>query len=174
MDESHNKIDAYYLYNWLTMHLEEKQVKQLSKLIGYRLGIFSRKQYWHLYQECAVLNTFLVIYMTNSIIKDDNDTHSIIDHFLERTTSGVFKKLEDYNPSFSSLYTERISKYYEISNQNNPMLGWSGEFLCSVFQTHKVLMTFKTIDVAAYIKVNCDDLMNILNVRSELDDETEE
>jgi len=119
-DSEEYKKAAEFLIAWVAKRCSPEWVKRTAGEIGYndKPLFFAKKKRVKLVSEIAIINTAIVIFVTNMVVNPDR-APIIIDAYLETAKNTMFDRLEEIDSHFSDRYKKRIGAYFLLLKDNN-------------------------------------------------------
>lgn len=129
------------LYYWLSEHLTDQEVKDMAHEFRFEIKGFlkikiEKKLYEKLYSELFALNMYLIVFVCESIIKDENKRGGILDIFhnivFERNIKVTGISYSDWMKFMKLIYNE-YNKAMEQESLLTPILLVANEFEKNLF-----------------------------------------
>lgn len=118
---------------WLEKSSSPEAVKQVVRDAGYNDSPFfgAEKKRTRVIGELVMANTALAILAVNQVFGPE-DAKAIIDVFLSAARRSVFTFLEARDSTFEQRYEQRLTEYFKIFGEKQPLLGMSFAFMQSL------------------------------------------
>lgn len=129
------------LYYWLSEHLTDQEVKDMAHEFRFEIKGFlkikiEKKLYEKFYSELFALNMYLIVFVCESIIKDENKRGDILDIFhnivFERNIKVTGISYNDWMKFMKLIYNE-YNKAMEQESLLTPILLVANEFEKNLF-----------------------------------------